>query len=135
MESNFAREFYNSALLSNSSSDDECLRQKIHFEQNKMHAIAISVAKVPICFAALVGNFAILVAIWKTPVLHSPANILLSSLAVSDFGAGLIAQPLIILLVLTGIYGLSPPVYCAINLAYRILLVQSFSLHNDSNCI
>lgn len=47
---------------------------------------------------ALVGNGLVLGAIWKTPSLHSPSNILLFGLASSDFGVGLIVQPLYVTL-------------------------------------
>ena len=116
MGSNLTREFYNSALLNNSH--DEFLRQKIHFEQNKNHAIAICGMNVLLCLAALVGTSSVLMAIWKTPFTHSPANILLASLAVSDFAVGLITQPLLISFLLTAVYGLSPPIYRAVCQGY-----------------
>ena len=43
--------------------------------------------------AAAVGNSLVLVTIWRTPRLHSPSNVLLAGLAVSDLGVGLICQP------------------------------------------
>ena len=43
--------------------------------------------------AAIVGNSLVLVTIWRTPRLHSPSNVLLAGLAVSDLGVGLICQP------------------------------------------
>ena len=64
-------------------------------------------ANIPLCLAVLLGNSAILITIWKTPSLHSPAHILLASLAVTDFAVGLIAQPLLISLLLTANYGSS----------------------------
>ena len=56
---------------------------------------AISVTAIIIC-TTLFGNAAILITIWKTSSLHSVANILLSSLAVSDLAVGLVVQPLFI---------------------------------------
>ena len=41
----------------------------------------------------LLGNFIALGAIWRTPSLHTPSNVFVFGLAVSDFGVGLIAQP------------------------------------------
>ena len=41
----------------------------------------------------LLGNFVALGAIWRTPSLHTPSNVFVFGLAVSDFGVGLIAQP------------------------------------------
>ncbi|XP_068707362.1 beta-4C adrenergic receptor-like [Montipora foliosa] len=43
---------------------------------------------------AVLGNFATLGAIWKSPSLHSqPSNAFIFGLAMSDFGVGLIVQP------------------------------------------
>ena len=65
----------------------------------------ISVTAIIIC-TTLIGNSAILITIWKTPSLHSAANILLSSLAVSDLAVGLIVQPLFIASVQCRIYSM-----------------------------
>ena len=53
-----------------------------------------------LCFTALPGNCSILVTVWRTPSLHSMANILLVSLALSDFAVGLVVQLLYITLLL-----------------------------------
>ena len=45
-------------------------------------------------FAPALGNTVVLLSIWNTPVLHSPSNTLLFSLALSDFLVGLVSQPL-----------------------------------------
>ena len=64
--------------------------------ENKLNYMTtICVTAIIIC-TTLIGNSAILIAIWKTSSLHSVANILLSSLAVSDLAVGLIVQPLFI---------------------------------------
>ena len=42
---------------------------------------------------SVVGNSLVVLAIWRTPSLHSPSYVLLSGLALSDLGVGLIAQP------------------------------------------
>ena len=55
---------------------------------------------VVLCFTALLGNCSILVTLWRTPSLHSTTNILLASLALSDFAVGLVVQPLFITMLL-----------------------------------
>ena len=86
----------------------ECLPKLGRFEQiDGYYLTAISVANIPLCLAALLGNSAILITIWKTPSLHPPAHKLLASLAVTDFAVGLIAQPLLISLLLMANYGSS----------------------------
>ena len=48
-----------------------------------------------ICFSltATLGNLLVISAIWRTPSLHNPSNVLLCCLAVTDLGVGLTAQP------------------------------------------
>lgn len=58
---------------------------------------------VVICFinavsavSSVISNALVFLAILRTPSLHIPSNILLCSLAVSDFGVGFFVQPLFI---------------------------------------
>lgn len=56
---------------------------------NKVFIAVIAVlSPITICTNALV-----LISIWKTVSLHSPSNILLANLALSDLGIGLLVQP------------------------------------------
>ncbi|XP_078352748.1 histamine H2 receptor-like [Oculina patagonica] len=74
-----------------------------YYDQRLYYTIIVCVAvNVLLCFTALFGNAAILITLWKTPSLHSPANILLASLAVSDLAVGLVVQPLFITSILKG---------------------------------
>ena len=45
------------------------------------------------CLATLFFNTVVIIAIWRTPVLHQARNVLLCSLAVSDFFVGLTSEP------------------------------------------
>ena len=45
------------------------------------------------CFTAAGGNGVLILAVWRTPALHTPSNVFLCCLAVSDLTVGLIAQP------------------------------------------
>ena len=105
MDGNFTFEFDN--FTSPITSVDRCLQHFSYLEQNKHHAIAVVVLNLPLCLTVMVANSAILIAIWKTPSLHSPSNILLANLALSDFGIGFIVQPWAITLLLTGMHGFS----------------------------
>ena len=89
------------------TSVDRCLQNQRYLEQHKHNAIAISVLNFSLGLTAMVTNSAILIAIWKTPSLHSPSNILLANLALSDFGVGFIVQPLYMMFLLTGMGGFS----------------------------
>ena len=117
MERNFTSEFQNSPLHDNCG--DDCRRQQKHFEENNYHAIAVCVVNIPLCLTALLGNFAILITIWKTPSLHTASYLLLASLAASDLAVGLIVQPFLISLLLTAIYDFPPSAFRFICLGFN----------------
>ena len=73
-------------------------------------------------FTALLGNAAILLTIWKTSSLHSAANILLTSLAVSDLAVGLLVQPLFIAAMQSGI----PTIILVFNILVYFFCCASF---------
>ena len=89
---------------SNFNLNNVCLRQQIHFQANAFRAIAVFLVSFPLCVMTLLGNAAILITIFKTPSLHSPAHILLAGLALSDFAFGFIVQPLLLSIVLSAGY-------------------------------
>ena len=55
--------------------------------------IGICIMAVPICLSTTVANFLVIVSMWRSPALHSPANFLLIGLAFSDFGVGVLTLP------------------------------------------
>ena len=89
---------------SNFNLNNVCLRQQIHFQANAFRAIAVFLVSIPLCVMTLLGNAAILITIFKTPSLHTPAHILLAGLALSDFAFGFIVQPLLLSIVLAAGY-------------------------------
>lgn len=54
----------------------------------------ICVLNIVCSLTASLGNFLVLGAVWKTRILHKPTNLLVSGLAVSDLGVGVLIQPL-----------------------------------------
>ena len=81
---------------SNSSLPNNFEKRNKISEEEVYYTIATLTVNVFLCPLALFGNLATLIAIWRTPSLHSSANTFLSSLAVSDFAVGLIAHPIFI---------------------------------------
>ena len=61
---------------------------------------------VPTSLTAILGNLLVLISIWRTPSLHSPSNVLLVGLALSDLGVGLFVQPIFLVCVIAKIKGL-----------------------------
>ena len=55
--------------------------------------VASLVMNILLAFVAIIGNVVVLVAISRTPSLHTPSYALLFSLAITDLGVGLIVQP------------------------------------------
>ena len=86
---------------SNFTLNNDCLRQQVYFQANAFRAIAVFLVSIPLCVMTLLGNAAILITIFKTPSLHTPAHILLAGLALSDFAFGFIVQPLLLSIVVS----------------------------------
>ena len=55
--------------------------------------IFICIVVVLTSISAIVGNSLVLASIWRTPSLHSPSNVLIVGLAVSDLCVGLLVEP------------------------------------------
>lgn len=49
-----------------------------------------------LCIPATLMNLLVLIAIWRSRTLNSPSHVLLFCLALSDFGVGLLAQPMVV---------------------------------------
>ena len=98
------------------------LRYEKYFDEDLSFSIAVCIIQAIFCFTALFGNSAILITIWKTSSLHSAANILLASLAVSDLAVGLIVQPLYI----GGIASRMETVFSLFNIVGTFLCIASF---------
>ena len=105
MNRNFTLEYKNPLL------EDDCVRLQRHLEENAFRAIAIFLVHMVLCPVVILGNAAILLTIWKTPSLHTPAYMLLANLAVSDFATGLLLQPFVITIVLSASFGISPSTF------------------------
>ena len=97
MKFNFSRPFNNTEKNNSHSVQFE---PDENFDQAMAFRIAVSVVNAFFSFTALLGNCVILLTIWKTSSLHSAANILLTSLAVSDLAVGLLIQPLFVITVI-----------------------------------
>lgn len=93
-----------------------------NFDQAMPFRIAFYVLNAFLSFTALLGNCAILITIWKTSSLHSAANILLTSLAVSDLAVGLLVQPFYIAVMQSGI----PTVVLFFNILVYFFCCASF---------
>ena len=68
--------------------------------------------------SAAVSNLLVLVSIWRTPSLRSPSNVLIFSMAVSDLGVGLIAEPIYVVYLLAQHSG-SARAFCVAAVAWR----------------
>lgn len=73
-------------------------------EEEQLKTIALCVINLFLSCTALTGNVLILLTIWKTPSLHTAANILLANLAVSDLAVGLVGHPLFVSALLLRIF-------------------------------
>ena len=64
------------SMESNFTLGDGCIRHRKYFEENAFRAMIISLVNIPLCVMTLLGNAAILITIFKTPSLSTPAYIL-----------------------------------------------------------
>ena len=87
-------------------------------------SIATSIVNSLTMILALVANGLVIVAVWTSRALHSPSNILVSCLAVTDLLTGLITQPLFILSHIARIKGLRD-FYCYTTLGFSISVAIS----------
>ena len=53
----------------------------------------LCIVNIATAIVTVMGNLSVVIAIWRTPSLHRPSFVLLSGLALSDLGVGLISQP------------------------------------------
>ena len=83
--------------------------------------IAGCVINVMFSLTAFAGNFLVLGAIWSTPTLHKPTNILLLGLSLSDLAVGFIVQPLFVVVL---IYEVNQGKYPVLRLIFRS--IQAF---------
>ena len=71
-----------------------------------------------------VGNSLVLVTIWRTPRLHSPSNVLLAGLALSDLGVGSVSQ---LARIVTTVISTTTKMEDQCSLHYFSLLVLAFA--------
>ena len=95
--------------------------------------IFISVVLVLTSISAIVGNFLVIVSIRRTPSLHSPSNVLIVGLAVSDLCVGLLLEPIAFVYLLAQSSGLANVFcYAAVLLWFSgNLLIYSFTRSTD----
>ena len=91
--------YNNSNQSNNPTSENEIYNAFYH---------AVCVLNAVFSLTAFTGNFLFLGAIWTTPTLHKPTNILLWGLSLSDLAVGLLIQPMFIVRVI-----------CKVSLEYR----------------
>ena len=60
----------------------------------KVHAIVLLVIDTPVAIMTIIGNGMFLITLFAKRRLHTPSNMLLGALALSDFLVGIVAQPL-----------------------------------------
>lgn len=78
------------------------------------------VLNAPTALVAVLGNLLVIISIWRTPSMHNPGNVLLCSLAMSDFNVGLLTQPFFLSYTIAQMRGL-PETFCSTAVALGIV--------------
>ena len=102
---------------------------KVFQEEEQLETIALCVVNLFLSCTALTGNVLTLLTIWKTPSLHTAANILLANLAVSDLAVGLVGHPLFVSALLLRVYdpsSFSLKLWKSFNISISFLCGASF---------
>jgi len=66
-------------------------------------------------------NAVVIVGIYKTPSLHSPSNVLLCGMALTDLGAGAVAMPIFVIVSVAYATN-SPSLWCDVDLLSKVLV-------------
>ena len=86
-------------------------RNRSDHSRTETIVIINSVLNAPLILISIVGNVLVLLAIFRTPSIHSTSMIMLTSLAFSDLLVGLLAQPLFITDEITSLTARNPILY------------------------
>ena len=102
--------FGNQSDILKTNDDFECCcsitRADFNIDGKSTLQIINCILTVPTSLTATLGNLLVLISIWRTPSLHSPSNVLLVGLALSDLGVGLFVQPIFLVYNIAKIKGL-----------------------------
>ena len=96
-------------------------RQKFNEDLSVVY-ILTCIVNVIFSAIAISGNTLIILAILRKSSLHTPSFLLLSTLAVSDLGVGLIVQPLYVAFRITGMLKMQDA-YCNLGLTYNYVAI------------
>ena len=87
-----------------------------NIDKNPTIPIISCIFNIPISVTTTLANILVLFSIWRTPSLHSPSNVLLVSLALSDLGVGIVVQPIFLVYCIAKIKRLAG-LFCSITVA------------------
>ena len=115
--------FGNQSDILKTNDDFECCcsitRADFNIDGKSTLQIINCILTVPTSLTATLGNLLVLISIWRTPSLHSPSNVLLVGLALSDLGVGLFVQPIFLVYNIAKIKGLAE-LFCVSALALNV---------------
>ena len=117
-----------SGLLRTSSGCIIIDRATFEIDGNPTVQILNCILTIPTSLTASLANLLVIISIWRTPSLHTPSNVLLVSLSLSDLGVGLVSQPIFLAFSIVKIKGLAD-MFCS---STHALSVSGFCLSGAS---
>lgn len=109
--------FINRSSPSNSSNSMGCLYRRSDIEAFYSSYVIVTISLNVICsILTTVLNLLVVITVWKNSQLHNPSKVLLTNLALTDFGVGFLVQPILVVGHFGAISG-NVRLYCIASLA------------------
>ena len=118
----------NDSGLLRTSSGCIIVRATFEIDGNPTVQVLNCILTIPTSLTASLANLLVVISIWRTPSLHTPSNVLLVSLSLSDLGVGLVSQPIFLAFSIVKIKGLAD-MFCS---STHALSVSGFCLSGAS---
>ena len=103
--------------------NSSCFRFPVFQVDNVPETVIVVNSAINVLFliTAILGNLLVISAVWKTPSLRCPSNVLLCGLSTSDLAVGLVVQPLFLYIELIQIVERPAQYPCALGHAFIIV--------------
>ncbi|XP_066028859.1 melanocyte-stimulating hormone receptor-like [Pocillopora verrucosa] len=113
----------NSGIANKTLNDGLCHRYPAFENENTPHLFIVlnSTVNIILMIVSIIANSLVIAAVWKTPSLRYPSNLLLCGLALSDVIVGLIVEPFYLTVELLKMHGYPKGDDCTLETAFTVI--------------